>query len=204
VRVHPIITKGGDVVNAVPAEVRLEMYVRGRTIEAIRDANAKVDRALKAGALAVGARVEITTTPGYLPLRSDPELTALYKRNAITHVGEANVGETPSDSLNNSGSTDMGDVSWLMPTIQPFANGFEGQIHGDNFVTTDWKAAIANPAAVTAATVVDLLADGAGEARRVSSAYAGGMSKDDYLAYLRSMAAEETYEGVVAPTRQLD
>lgn len=194
VRVHPIVTKGGDVVNAVPAEVRLEMYVRGRTLDAIKDANAKVDRALKAGALALGATVEITTTPGYLPLRTDPELMALYRQNAVTHIGDANVGETPSDSLNNSGSTDVGDVSWLMPTIQPFANGFEGQVHGDDFVTVDWGAAVTNPATVTAMTVVDLLANGAGEARRVGAAFGAGMTKADYLAYLRSLSSQETYQ----------
>ena len=55
IRVHPIITKGGDIVNVVPAEVTMETYVRGRTKEAILDANVKVDRALRAGALAVGA-----------------------------------------------------------------------------------------------------------------------------------------------------
>ncbi|MDP6041977.1 MAG: amidohydrolase, partial [Candidatus Latescibacteria bacterium] len=53
IRVHPIITKGGDLVNVVPSEVRMETYVRGRTAEAILDANAKVDRALRAGALAI-------------------------------------------------------------------------------------------------------------------------------------------------------
>ena len=54
VRVHPIITKGGEAVSAVPADVRMETFVRGKTLEAITDANIKVDRALKAGAMAVG------------------------------------------------------------------------------------------------------------------------------------------------------
>src|SRR3989442_11424614 len=51
IRVHPILTHGGSQVNVIPGEARLETYVRGRTLEGIRDANAKVDRALKAGAL---------------------------------------------------------------------------------------------------------------------------------------------------------
>ena len=50
VRVHPIITKGGEAVSAVPAEVRMETFVRGKTLDAIMDANKKVDRALRAGA----------------------------------------------------------------------------------------------------------------------------------------------------------
>jgi len=57
IRVHPIITHGGSQVNVIPGEVRIETYVRGRSVEAILDAERKVDRALKAGALALGASV---------------------------------------------------------------------------------------------------------------------------------------------------
>src|SRR5207245_11359021 len=59
IRVHPIITHGGSQVNVIPGEVRLETYVRGRTVEAILDANVKVDGALRAGAPALAPRVEI-------------------------------------------------------------------------------------------------------------------------------------------------
>lgn len=68
VRFHPIITKGGDIVNVVPADVRMESYVRARTIDSMIDANKKVNRALIAGAMAVGAEIEITELPGYLPI----------------------------------------------------------------------------------------------------------------------------------------
>ena len=74
VRIHPIISRGGDLVNVIPNDVRMETYVRGKTVEAIEAASAKVDRALKAGALALGAKVDITTLPGYLPLFNDPQL----------------------------------------------------------------------------------------------------------------------------------
>ena len=104
IRVHPIITKGGEAVSAVPADVRMETFVRGKTIEAILDANAKVDRALKAGAMAVGASVNIQTIPGYLPLRQDPLLAEVYEPNAISLVGKDNVGHIS----HRTGSTDMG------------------------------------------------------------------------------------------------
>ena len=41
VRIHPIITKGGDIVNVVPADVRMESYTRARTVQAMIDANEK-------------------------------------------------------------------------------------------------------------------------------------------------------------------
>ena len=64
IRVHPIITKGGDLVNIVPADVRLEAYVRGRSIEAIKDANYRVNRAIKGAAYAIGAQAVIEDIPG--------------------------------------------------------------------------------------------------------------------------------------------
>ncbi|HEY3061603.1 MAG TPA: amidohydrolase, partial [Chloroflexota bacterium] len=88
IRVHPILTRGGSTINVVPADVRLETFVRGATHESIADAALKVDRALEAGALAVGASVEIETLPGYLPLIVDPELAALFKQNALRLVGQ--------------------------------------------------------------------------------------------------------------------
>lgn len=61
---HPIITKGGDLVNTVPADVRMESYVRAASVQAMRTANAKVNRAARGAAYAVGARVEIDDMPG--------------------------------------------------------------------------------------------------------------------------------------------
>ena len=66
-------------VNAIPADVRLEMFCRGATVEAIELAHRKVDRALKAGALAIGGAVEITTLAGYLPLFHDPNLVGSFR-----------------------------------------------------------------------------------------------------------------------------
>ena len=94
IRVHPIITHGGSQVNVIPGEVRIETYVRGKTVEAILDANAKVDRALKAGALALGAQVEIETLPGYLPLFNHAGMMEHFKRNAQALLGADNVTQT--------------------------------------------------------------------------------------------------------------
>src|SRR5262245_15105389 len=71
IRIHPIITKGGDAVSVVPAEVTMETFVRGGSLEAILDANCKVDSCLRAGAMAMGAEVEIDTIPGSRPRRHE-------------------------------------------------------------------------------------------------------------------------------------
>ena len=78
-RVHPIITAGGAMVNAIPETAVLESYVRGKTNEAIGEANRKVNRALVGAALSLGANVEIIDIPGYSPLVNDQGMIALAK-----------------------------------------------------------------------------------------------------------------------------
>ena len=189
VRVHPIITRGGDVVNVVPADVRMETFVRGKTVEVIEDANTKVDRALKAGALAVGAQVTIQTLPGYLPLRNDPELGRVFQENAVALVGAAGVKQIG----HRTGSTDMGDVTHIMPAIHPYAGGAAGTGHGADYRIADPQAAILCPAKAMAMTVVDLLAGGA--ARAVLEQARPRFTKDEYLAFQRRLKRTTTFDG---------
>ncbi len=189
IRVHPIITRGGDVVNAIPADVRLEMFCRGATVEAIELAHRKVDRALKAGALALGGAVEITTLPGYLPLFHDPTLVAMFRANAVELVGAANV----RDKGHGGGSTDMGDISHILPTVHPYAGGASGAGHGADYRIDDHVRAVVNPAKALAMTVVDLLADDARSAKRVIAESKPRMSRTEYLAYLRRLSTQTLF-----------
>lgn len=107
IRVHPIITKGGDLVNIVPADVRMETYVRGKTVDAVIAANKKVNRALEAGAYVIGAQVEIKEFPGYLPLNQEPFMSKLFEDNIIPFVGKENIVQ----GVDMIGSTDIGDLS---------------------------------------------------------------------------------------------
>jgi amidohydrolase len=189
VRVHPIITKGGDTVNVVPAEVRIETFVRGATLEAIRDAEAKVDRSLRAGAMAIGARVEIDTIPGYLPLVQNPDLMQLFARNAVDLVGPdrwAEVGPTKA-------STDAGDLSQIMPLLHPSAAGFSGTTHGADFQIVDPELAYINPVKAMAMTVVDLLADNARAASEVCCDFTPRLTQRAYLEFMRGLSRMETY-----------
>src|SRR5207244_6342682 len=91
IRIHPIITKGGDAVSVIPAEVTMETFVRGGSLEAIVDANMKVDRCLRAGAMAMGAEVEINTIPGYLPQKNDRGMGELFGANVERMFGGGSV-----------------------------------------------------------------------------------------------------------------
>src|SRR5437763_7312102 len=87
IRVHPTITHGGSLVNVIAGEVRIETYVRGKRAEAIKDATGQVDRAVRFGALELGARVEIETLPGYMPMRCDPIMAEHFRDDAAALVG---------------------------------------------------------------------------------------------------------------------
>ncbi|MGI5839092.1 MAG: amidohydrolase [bacterium] len=183
IRVHPIITKGGDLVNIVPADVRMETYIRGRTMEAILDANGKVNRALRAGAMAVGAGVEITEIPGYLPLINDPPLSGLFRDNAVALLGAKNV----SAGQHMAGSTDMGDISNIMPAIHPEASGAAGRAHARDFAVADKEMVYVVPAKVMAMTIIDLLWDGAAAGKEIKAKAKPPMTIPGYLSMWRKL-----------------
>jgi amidohydrolase len=191
VRVHPILTRGGSAVNVVPSDVRLETFVRAATFEAIQEADAKVDRALRAGAMAVGATVEIDTTPGYLPLIGNPELAELFERNASVLVG----GEGISHRGAIAASTDAGDLSHVMPVLHPSHGGCSGTMHGADFQVVDPLVAYVNPAKVLAWTVVDLLTGEAAAAKRVLEQFKPVFSRDEYLSRVRAQVRTERFGG---------
>ncbi len=191
IRVHPILTHGGSQVNVIPGEARLEMYVRGKNADGVLDASHKVDRALRAGALALGAQVEIETLPGPMPLLCDQSMSTLFERTAKGLVGQEHYRDIP----HRSGSTDMGDVSQIMPSLHPYMGGAQGPGHAATFAIVDKQLGYVLPAKALAAMVVDLLADGAAGAREVVAKSKPAMTRAGYLAFQRSMARREVFEG---------
>ena len=190
IRVHPIITHGGSQVNVIPADVRLETFVRGKTVEAIVDAANKVDRALRAGALAMGAKVEIATWPGYMPMRCDLTMRDHFRANAVAMVGEESFYVIP----HRTGSTDMGDLSQIMPVLHPYVGGARGTPHGADYEIVDKQLAYVTEAKLLAAMAVDLLCEGAQVAREVLAKAKPPMTRDAYLAFQRGITKRELYE----------
>lgn len=183
VRVSQILT-GGEAVSAVPAQARMEVMVRARTVEAMSDAAAKVDRALRAGAHALGVEVRIETVGAYLPLRTDAPLDEVVHANAVAVLGEEAVRREYGAM---GGSTDMGDLGHLMPVAHPMAAaGVDAAVHGPGFHTVDHVNTAVHPAMYLAMTAVDLLSDGAAGADRVIADSGPKLGRADYLALRRS------------------
>lgn len=177
VRVHSIITKGGEVVNNIPADVRVETRVRAKTMEAISETNKKVNRAFEAGAYAIGADVKIATYKGYLPLACCSFLNDLFKLNAQEILPQENV----IDAGHFSASTDMGDVSQLIPAIHPFIGGVSGSLHAKDFRVEDYYSACVLPSKLLAMTVVDLLVNNAEKCKEIKQKYKSLMTKEEYV-----------------------
>ena len=178
IRVHPIITKGGDIVNIVPADVRLESYVRGSNTAAILEASEKVNRAFRSGADAVGAECEIIELPGYLPVIQCEELNALMYRELQSLVGDGVLNDCPGFG---GGSTDLGDVSHLMPAIQSFFAGVEGGLHTKDFCLKDKDLAILTAAKAMLCLVIELLYGGAEVGKRIKKGFKPVLTKEQYL-----------------------
>lgn len=181
IRVHPVITKGGDTVNSVPSDVRMETYVRANSVEAITLTNEKVDRALLGGGFAMGAQTIIETIPGHMPLKASLPLNNIFKENAQKLLPEDRV----IDAGHFAASTDMGDISNLIPSIHPFIGGVSGALHTKDFKVEDFNAAVILPAKLMAMTVIDLLYGDAEEARYLMNCYTPTFkSKEDYIKFL--------------------
>ncbi len=159
-RVHGVFTDGGDKPNIVPARAAMHWYVRAATLATLQPLKERVLAALRAGADATGCDMQHTwLEPPYADLRANAPLCELYAANA------ARLGRTlaaPEAGHEVVGSTDMGNVSYLVPSIHPMiAVAPEGVgIHTPEFARhaagPKGDAAVLDGAKAMAMTVADL------------------------------------------------
>ena len=187
IRVHPIITGGGDMVNAIPEVVTLESYVRGSSFSAISEANERVNRALVGAAVSIGTNVEIIDIPGYAPLKNDTGLISIAEEALRAIDPEANLVRGKI----STGSTDMGDLSCIMPVIHPSCPGAKGKSHGNDYYLYDPETACIKCAKWQLNMLTLLLSDGAERAKRIVSEYTPEFhSKEEFLRYQDSLNTE--------------
>lgn len=176
-RIHGIITKGGDAPNVVPAHTSARYYVRAKTIAQLDDIRAKVNRCFEAGALATGATLEmVEVEQPYAHMQHDSEIAALYKRNA-EELGRR-FPDFGSALERWAGSTDMGNISLVIPAIHPMI-GIESAPAGnhqpeftEHCATAAADKAVYDGALAMAWTAIDLATDDALRERLLRSAYA--------------------------------
>ncbi len=182
VRIHANIREGGTALNVVPDTVVLEAMVRAATLDALDDAAEKFDRACTHAAAALGARAEIATEQGYMPIRYTPACAALRQAAAALPGVTA---ACASPELRNMASTDVGDLSQVLPVVNFTHGGVSGALHGADFVVTDEEKAYLVPAKMMALTVYHLLRDGAAGARAVMEEFTPVFTRESYIQAVR-------------------
>ena len=164
----------------MPDEVCIDTYVRGASFDAIKKGDGAVERAVYGAAQMVGAKAEIENIPGYLPIKESTELSKVFENVAKQLLGEENLvyGEEIT------GSSDIGDLSCLVPTVQPSIGGFKGALHSNEFEVCDNEMAYITASQLLAYTAVELLYNNAEKVKKIKDAYVPQMTKAEYLKYL--------------------
>jgi amidohydrolase len=160
-KVHGIVTHGGDAPNIIPDHTHSSWYVRAQNRERLDELLAKVDACFAAGAVATGCTVEVTRVGHvYDDLAHNPTLVELFDANARA-LGRP-MGRGADLPPSESGSTDMGNVSKVVPSIHPMIgiSSHPAVNHQAEFaahtVTPDGHKAVLDGALGMAWTVIDL------------------------------------------------
>jgi amidohydrolase len=164
-RIHGIFTDGGDKPNIVPAHARTEWMVRSGSIRTLEPLKERVAACLQAGATAAGCDVELLwKAVVYADMLDNEVIVDLYKANSEA-LGRPLAEPDPKQAV--VGSTDMGNISYLVPSIHPIIQAAPGgvPIHTPEFAdharSETGDRAVLDGATALAWTVADLwLQDG--------------------------------------------
>ncbi len=116
VRIHGIITHGGDVPNVVPDYAAAKFYLRAATALGLDAVYQKVENIVRGSALATGAAGSMTPSQNRVDNTViTPSFDAVYQEELSAFGFTAE----PASSVKSIGSTDVGNVSQVVPTIQP-------------------------------------------------------------------------------------
>ncbi len=186
VRVSSILTEAGTAVNIIPGTSVLETQVRANKVEAFKDINQKITRAIAASAASIGAKVQITDMPGYLPGAYDKNLIDVMIEGMEEVVGKGNAKyiREPWDT----GCTDVGDISLVMPAVHAFGSGGAGAAHGPTYHIADFDSACMDSAKAQVMIIRKLLENEAAKAKHVvENANPRFKSKEEYIAFMDSL-----------------
>jgi amidohydrolase len=178
-RIHGIITHGGQAPNIIPDYAAARCYVRALDLSYMDELFGRVARCCEAAAQATGCRVKLTSAAkDYHPYKPVYSLAEMFQRN-LEALGET-VDQGPVDR--ELGSTDVGNVSQAVPTIQPMIQICPPEIvyhmaaFAEAAISDDGHRAMFAAAKAMAMTAVDLLTDPDAMAR-VQAEFRGGSSR---------------------------
>jgi len=161
-RIHGIITDGGEAANIVPAHSAATFLVRAEDELNLEELKQRVINCFMGAATASGARLEYRwANIRYIPVRNNLTLARLFRKN-MQSLGRK---VKPPSTSHAFGSTDMGNVSQLVPSIHPFVAiaSEEVLVHSPQFASAAASEAgiqgLLDAAKALAMTVTDLVAN---------------------------------------------
>jgi len=160
-RVAGIILDGGQAANIVPAHTAADFSIRSLTAQRRDVLVDKVISCAQSAAQAIGCRLEYKLSPGYREMVPNKTLAGLFKSN-LESLGRIVSDPDPNERM---GSTDMGDVSHVIPAIHPYLAIAPENIAGHTLEFKEYclseagKTAMLDAAKAMAMTVVDLLTE---------------------------------------------
>ncbi|MEK8133115.1 M20 family metallopeptidase [Paenibacillus filicis] len=178
VRIHGIITKGGDAPNVVPELTEAVFILRAATVEELEAVREKVYRAVRAAAEGVGATVDIAEGLIYAERNNNKTLAGLFQTN-LEQMG-IEVFDPPQKG--GVGSSDIGNVSQVTAAIHPYIRLGEATTHTPEFArlagSEEGMLQLNQAAKALAMTAYDLCADPAAMERVRTEFTAWKQSKD--------------------------
>lgn len=167
VRIHGIITHGGDAPNIVPEYAAAKFYLRAATAPVLEEVWKKVERIVEGAALMTGAKGSMKPSQNRVENTIlTPKFDAVYRRRMEELLTETGSSEKVEDSAEKAGgSSDVGNVSQVIPTIQPTIRISKVPVrgHSEEFKAASCSAlglaSIGLGAKALALTGLDLLTD---------------------------------------------
>lgn len=161
VRLHGIISEGGQAANVVPDLATAQFYIRAKTRETVDETVEKVKRVAKGAAEMTGATLDITN----YQISYDHLVTNKPLSDAFTQNLKASTGKPVRPATHSNGSLDMGDVSRVVPAIHPYIGLGDASLvahtreFADRTVTEPGQKALLDGILALASTGYDVLTD---------------------------------------------
>ena len=155
VKINPVITEPGGSVNIIPDRTVLETYIRANSLDVLNYADERVNGCIKHCAEALDLQYEIEDTIGYMPLSQSAELNKVIKSNMLDICGEDDIVK----NVISGASGDVGDLCFLIPTVQFGFSGIDGIFHSDSFKIADKENCYINTVKIICGTIADLAAN---------------------------------------------
>lgn len=198
VRIHGFISEGGTAMNIISDRVTMEYSIRAKTMDAIRDADRKFNRAVHAGAIALGCSAEISTIPGYWPLIPAAD-TSVMEYAIGQAAGNYPISHIPA-SCHETASSDYGELSQIYPLIQFYTGGLKGTMHNSSLTVDDEELAYLSSAKIYALAAYQYLKDHAAAANTLIKNHRPERSRAELLSVNSQLRQITVIDGALCLT----